>query len=236
MEAAAITKSSVDKQWQRDRLFFSAMALAAGITAFVGFAPTYYLKGIYGAPQLPLLVHVHGVLFSSWVVLLIAQSSLVYMRRIDLHRRLGILGAALAAWMTVIGYFTAIGALHRGRMSAGFLAVPLTTVVLFPLLVSAALIARRNPEAHKRLMLIATTELLLAPVGRWPVVQDWGALGSYAVTDIFIAALVAYDLVTRRRPHPVTLWAGFLFIASQPLRQMLGGTATWLTFVHWISN
>jgi hypothetical protein len=138
--------------------------------------------------------------------------------------------------MTVVAYFTAIGALQSGRRTAEFLAVPLTTVVLFPSLVAAAIIMRRNPDAHKRLMLIATTELLLAPVGRWPVVQDWGAFGSYAVTDLFVAALLVHDLMTRRRPHPATIWAGLSFIASQPLRQMLGGTAIWLTFMHRLTS
>jgi hypothetical protein len=157
------------------------------------------------------------------------------MRHTDWHRRLGVAGVVLAGLMTVVAYFTAIEALHRGRISAEFFAGEMTTVLLFPALVAAAVIMRRNPEAHKRLMMIGTTELLLAPVGRWPIVRAWGAFGSYAVTDLFILALLVYDILSRR-PHPVTVWAGAVFIASQPLRQMLGGTATWLAFVHWLTS
>jgi hypothetical protein len=233
---AAATKAPLSVEWRRDRRFFTGMALVAAFTVFVGFAPTYYLKGISKAPPLPPLVHVHGMLFTAWIVLLIAQTSLVAVKRTDLHRRLGILGAVLAVAMTVLAYFTALGALHRSRMSPEFLAVPLTTVVLFPAFVAAALIIRRNAEAHKRLMLIATMELLTAAVGRWPVIVGLPPFGSYAITDMFLAALLIYDLVSRRRPHPATVWGGLIFIASQPLRQILGGTAAWLTFVHWLAR
>jgi MFS family permease len=147
-----------DKRWRRDRRFFTGMAIAAAVSAFVGFYPTYYLKPFYGTPALPPLVHLHGILFTGWIILLITQTSLVAIRRTDLHRRLGVGGAALAGLMTVVGYFTAIGALHRGTMNAQFLVVPLASVVVFPVLVGAALMLRRKPEAHKRLIWIATTD------------------------------------------------------------------------------
>jgi hypothetical protein len=218
--AATITQPPLPKQWRIERRFYPGVALAAGVTVFIDFAPSYYLKGLYETPPLPPLVHVHGLLFTAWIVLLIAQTSLVARRRTDLHRRLGIFDAVLAAIMTVVAFFTSLDALHRGRMTAEFLTVPLTTVVLFPALVGAALVMRRDLETHQRLMMIATTELLLAAVGRLPVVQDWGAIGSYSVTDLFVAALVVYDLGTRRRLHRATVWGGLIFIASQPLRQM----------------
>ena len=41
--------------------------------------------------------------------------------------------------------------------------------------------------------LIATAELLSAAVGRWPIVRDWGALGSYVGTDLFLV----FSRVTR---------------------------------------
>ena len=92
-------------------------------------------------------------------------------------------------------------------MDLGFFAVPIRTVLVFPAFVRSALAMKREPEAHKRLMLIATTELLTAAVGRWPFVRDWGALGSYVVTDLFLLALFIYDLLTRRRFHPVKFGA-----------------------------
>ena len=72
-----------------DDLFFSAMAAVALIAVLVGFARTYFLAGLFRAPLPNMLVHIHAAAFTSWIVLLIAQISLVAARRVDLHRRLG---------------------------------------------------------------------------------------------------------------------------------------------------
>jgi len=128
---------------------------------------------VYPAPPLPPLVHLHGALFTAWIILLLVQTSLVALKRTDLHRRLGVIGAVLAALMTIIMPIVAIAAVRRGAMTVGFLWVPMSSIVVFPALVGAALILRRRPEAHKRLMLIATAELLTVAVGRFPVIRNW---------------------------------------------------------------
>jgi hypothetical protein len=153
-----------------------------------------------------------------------------------LHRRLGVAGAILAALMTLVGLVTAVGAVQRGAFDSSFLVIPMGSIVVFPALVGAALITRRQPETHKRLMLIATAELLSAGVARWPVVREWGTLGFYAMTDAFVAALLIHDIRTRRRPHPATVLGGVFFIASQPLRVAIGGTDAWLAFATWLAS
>jgi len=222
-------------RWNRDRVFFSAMALLAAVTTFLGFAPTYYLKTTYRTPPLPTLVHLHGALFTSWIALLTIQTALVAGRRTDLHRRLGMAGMVLAAAMTLIAPVVAIGAVRRGTMPLGFFIVPMTTVVVFAVLVAAAFLLRLNPPQHKRLILLATVELLTAAVGRLPLVREWGALGDYGVSDVFVAALVGYDLIVRRRLEPATLWGGLFLIASQPLRMAVGGTQAWMTLARWLT-
>jgi len=72
-----------------DDLFFPGMAVLLLATVFFGFARTYYLAGVFRAPLPNLLVHIHGAVFSAWILLLIAQTSLVASGRVDLHRRLG---------------------------------------------------------------------------------------------------------------------------------------------------
>ena len=124
------------------------------VAVFVGFAPTYYLKTAYGTAALSPLYHVHGFLFSLWMVLLIAQAALVAARRINLHRRLGIVGGVLATVMVPTALAVAIDLGRRGAAPPGvpplsFLAVPLATVIVFPALVGAALAWRRQPETHK---------------------------------------------------------------------------------------
>jgi hypothetical protein len=212
------------------------MALAVAVSIFIGFAPSYYLRAIYTPPPLPPLVHFHWLLFTLWVALLAMQTVLVAVKRTDLHRKLGIAGMVLAAIMTVVGFATAVEAGRLHRMPLDFLVVPLAGVVVFPALVGAAFFWRRQPEVHKRLILIATAELLTAGVGRWPQVRDWGALGGYAVTDLFVVALLIYDVSTRRRPHPATVWGGLFFIGSQVLRTAVGKTQVWLAFAAWLAG
>jgi len=67
------------------------------------------------------------------------------------------------------------------------------------------------------------------------MVREWGALGDYGVSDLFVAALVGYDLIVRRRLEPATLWGGLFLVASQPLRMAVGGTQAWMTLARWLT-
>jgi hypothetical protein len=192
---------------------------------------------VYGAPVLPALVHIHGILFTLWILLLTVQTSLVALRRTDLHRRVGIGGAILAGLMTVLAFYTSVGAVQRGTFDIGFLVVAMGTVVVFPVLVGTALFYRRQSETHKRLMLIATAELVGAGFIRWPVIRDWGALGAFVATDLAIVApLFIYDIVVHHRVYPATTMGGLFLIASQALRMAIGGTETWLGFARWLTS
>jgi hypothetical protein len=93
---------TAQKKWQRDRRFFAGMAIASAVAVFVGFLATYYLKAWWGTPVLPPLVHLHGILFTGWILLLIAQTSLVAARRTDLHRRIGVGGGVLAGLIRTV--------------------------------------------------------------------------------------------------------------------------------------
>src|SRR5260370_29100527 len=96
-----------------ENLFFSAMAVLILATVFLGFARSYYLAGVFKAPLPNLVVHIHGAVFSSWILLLIAQSSLVAADRVDLHRRLCLLGFGLACLVILLGLLAATDSLAR---------------------------------------------------------------------------------------------------------------------------
>src|SRR6266700_7111740 len=98
MEAHAATISR-----QRDRMFYVGIAALSAAIVFTGFSRTYYLRGVFGRPEIGLLRHLHGFLFTSWLVLLLVQVSLVAAKRTDIHRRLGVAGGVLAALMVVVG-------------------------------------------------------------------------------------------------------------------------------------
>lgn len=230
-----------------DRVFYSGMAIVMALTVFAGFAPSYYLRWladgpattVSGAPITP-LVHLHGAVFSAWVLLFLVQTALVAKRRLRLHRRLGVAGAALAAVMVVVGFGTALAGARAGSAPPDvpplvFLVVPFFDILLFAGFVTAAVLARRRKEAHKRLMLLAYLALLTAPVARLPGVLALGPLGFFAIAYLtFLLLFAAYDLWSRRRVHPVYVWGGALLVLSAPGRLMLAGTGVWMGFAEWL--
>jgi hypothetical protein len=111
-----------------------------------------------------------------------------------------------------------------------FTIVPFFTVIAFPVLVGAALYYRRQPGVHKRLMLIATLELVTAGVARIPGAGSMPLF--FVLTDAGLAAILVYDLITRRRPHPATVWGGMFLIATQIVRTTAGATASWIAFAR----
>src|ERR1700704_720904 len=132
-----------------DHVFFSGMALLLLATVFVGFAPTYYMAGVFSAPLPSWIIHLHGAAFSCWILLLVTQTSLVSAGRVDIHRRLGIAGFLLACLMVVLGVSAATDTLLRsggplGRDVQAFYIVPLTDMAIFATLIFFAFRARSD--------------------------------------------------------------------------------------------
>ena len=109
-------------------------------------------------------------------------------------------------------------------------------MAMFTVLVTLAVIYRKRPEYHKRLMLLATLGLVITPLARISRMMalpfDPPAIGGMILSDIFFAALVAFDLKKHGRLHPATLWAGGAYLLSQPLRVAIGNTEAWQAFAR----
>ena len=238
-------------RWSSERLFYTGFAVAITAAVVLGFARTFFFRAwypdwarVHGAPETFFLIH--GVAFVAWLLLLLTQTSLVAAGRVDLHRRLGVFGAGLAVVMLVLGI---IGSLMAASRPTGFidvpvpplqfLAVPFFALGLFAAFVSLALLNRRRPQHHKRFMLLATIVLVEAAVARWPFAFMTTALPIPGIgmtelcLDLFLVPMLIWDLASRGRPHPVTLWGGLALIASQPFRFWLMGTPAWLAFAGW---
>ena len=228
---------------RRTRRFYVGMAIAITITVFAGFSRSYFLKSWYGTPELSGLLHVHGLVFTAWVLFFLSQALLVATGRTHLHRRMGIGGAVLAALVVIVGTAVAITRAKTGvspipgLSPLSFFAIPFFDMVVFAALVSTALYFRRRLEAHKRLMTLSMISLLAAPIAR----MNWlplppGPPTFFGLADLFIVALLVYDLSTRGKVHPATIWGGLLIVASQPLRLMISGTPAWLAFASWLAS
>jgi hypothetical protein len=245
---AAVRKPSIAPSPKYDRIFYSGMAIAMAFTVFVGFAPTYYShivgstspRTISNAPM-SIVAHIHGALFSSWVLLFVVQTALVANHRVKVHRTLGIAVAVLAAAMVPAGFTMAVETLKRNAAAPGvaptaFFAIPFFDLVNFAIFVSLALWNRKNKETHKRLMLLAYFSIITAAVARWPGLLPLGPLVFFGLSSLFIVAGVIFDLVSRRRVHPVYIWGGTALILSVPLRLAISGTAAWTAFADFMKQ
>jgi hypothetical protein len=236
---------NVPERAASERRFFGWMALAVLATAFLGFSRTFYLKPLFPDHPAPAesLFLVHGLAFTAWVLLLYAQTRFISARRIDLHRTAGTFGAGLAAVMVVLGVW---GALVAARRATGFVSVPvpplqfllipLTAITMFTLFCALGIALRRDAQSHKRLMVLASVQLLGAAIARLPVISGFGPPAFFGIQDLFLVALAIWDFRTRGRLHPVTLWGGVLMIASQPAQLVLSGTGTWVGIAKWLTG
>ena len=173
-----------------------------------GFWPSYFGLLVRGGVRRPWLIHLHGAIFSGWMVLLLAQVALVAAGRVRLHRRVGQVGIAYGTLVLGIGLVVSVVApvwhVHAGEWTvdraAGFLLAPLGDMALFGGFFLTAIAYRRRPEIHKRLILAATVALAFAAVGRMAFVSPVVFLLVW-LSPLFTA--MAFDVFTRRRVHPV---------------------------------
>ena len=223
-----------------DRPLFVGSVILVLVIVFAGFAQTFYLKSWFGTPPLSNLLFLHGVVMSAWLGLFVVQTALVEVGRTDLHRRLGVVGAALAVLVVVVGVASALDAGRRGFSPAPqvtpqmFLAIPLVDMFLFALLVGLALAKRRNSGTHKRLMLLATVNMLTPAVARLPIdaLRQAGLPAFFSITIACVILIVVIDTVRHRRLHPAFGWGAALLIAAVPARIALAQTDAWVSIAH----
>jgi hypothetical protein len=226
----------------RSRLFYVFAAVLIAAIIFAGFSRTFYLNSYFAKLHLPPVLLVHGFVFTSWIVLLIVQTSLVAADRADIHRRLGVFGGVLATLMIVVGVLAAIYSGRRGFTPPNgppplvFLVVPIFDLIVFSSLVAAGLYYRNKPDTHKRLMLLSTLGILGPGVARLPIawILQHGLLAIFGIQDLILVACITYDTVVHRRMHRAFLWGGLWVILSLPLRMAVASTSAWASFAHWL--
>jgi hypothetical protein len=230
-----------------ERRFYLGMGLLILAIMFAGFAPSFYLRGMVPvyAPYLPMSAAVlfHGLLFTGWLLLFIAQVGLVSARRPDIHRKLGLAAFAMLPAMVIVAFVAAIGgvARHSGPPELSpltWLAVPLLDIPVFTSLIAAALYSRRNAQVHKRLMLCALISLTPPGTGRLPGLTTWLTFPGVMIGSqlLLLAALAAWDLKSRGRIHKVTAIATLVIVGSWVGRLLIWESAPWLAFASWISS
>ena len=227
-----------------NRRLYTWFAVCAFLIIFAGFAHTYYLRLVFETKGLPLLLHLHGFLFTAWFVLFFVQARLVARHRVDLHRKLGIVGAFLAPLCACVAIRVSFNAGRRfflahptslTNLRARPAAMDFGTSLMFLVLVGIALYFRRRPEIHKRVMVLASCSILLPAIGRIPFLFDTvGLWGLVAITEVPPLTCILYDTIKHRRLHPAFGWGGAVLLSSFPAFMLVGASGTWLKFLSWL--
>jgi hypothetical protein len=205
-------EANATKQLKRflSRYFYFCTSLVmAGIVVW-GFSHTVDAHLLHANPPRPLLLWFHGSVFSSWMVLFIAQSALVRVRKVSIHRALGWFGAALAATVVVSGFIVSvvmlrfdITVLHR-KTVASFLSVLWCDMTIFGACMALAIYFRKRPEYHRRLIFMASCQLMQAAFVRFHYIGYHDLF--YPALDVLIVAGMSRDIVVDGRVNRVYLY------------------------------
>ena len=218
--------------------FLAGAAIALTLVA-IGFGRGF-LPGATPQPRSRApIVLLHAAVFACWIVLFAIQASLIAAGRRRLHRQLGVLGGLLAAAMLVLGLAVSVHAARTGFAPIPgvdplrFLIIPIGDVAVFATLVAAGLYCRHTPNVHKRLMWLATMDLLFAAITRLPGVPGRPVLiGGFFLFVLAFAPV--YERVVVGRSHRVSLWGSVAVFLSIPARDAFAATSMWHSFAVWL--
>jgi hypothetical protein len=225
-----------------ERMVFLALTALILVIALIGFWPTYYGAGMVHAPLPDLIVHLHAIVMTLWFLILIVQVGLVSGRRIDLHRRFGMIASYFAAAVVVVGLIAATDALRRDHVSVqGSMSVETFSIILYTDITSFATLiylsyrARRKPATHKRLVIFANYVLMGPAIARFRPPFATVPIVLFAIFVIPLTLMV-YDSISMRKFPKVTVFA-FLCVAIVDLGRLpLGHTRVWQAFATAIHN
>jgi uncharacterized membrane protein YozB (DUF420 family) len=247
---------AVRAQRRVDRWFYIGVALLMIVLNVIAFAPSIIDPSMRKAP-LPLtpLVTAHAIVSAAWLVLFLAQATLVATRNVAAHRRIGMFGVALTVLFIVVGSFSVIGQARRGfdlsgdidRLSAAPDAIRAAgTVGLLFLFLNFAIVAgaglcyRHRPAVHKRLMLLAllgglTTTPVAHVVGHWAALQPWAGVIFPISAIVFLSTSAIHDRVSEGRIHPVSIGVPVLwFVWQLVFGLVILPSAMWQQFAAWL--
>jgi hypothetical protein len=223
--------------------FFFAAHVVLLVVVLLGFSPSFYLRSAFHhVTQLPTLLYVHGAVLTVWFLLTVMQGLLIRTQRLRLHRRLGYVAAGYAAVVIVFGTLANLKLISEVDSPADGENIVVWgnffTLVMFAAFVLLAVVFRKRPEAHKRLMLLASMSIVgpaLARLPRWPIFAGGFEAGrNFAIGGLLtmFALLLTNDVVTRKKPHPAS-WIGMvLILASLAGAVFLGITGIGYHILH----
>ncbi len=213
------------------------MALFMVALVFIGFAPSFYLRGLVHVPRpnptLPPSVMLHGILFTLWMFVFVAQTQLIAAGRRDIHMKLGLASFALAVAIIPLMYLVGVWQAARANQMPftdplNWSIVPLSGIPAYAAMLWIGWSRRRQGPVHKRAMLGAALMLMQPAIGRIPMPPF---LVTFALTGVLSVAtfipLLIWDRRTLGRVHWVSKLGVSLAAASLLISLAFLATGTW---------
>lgn len=205
--------------------FFVGMAVALIAIAFIGFAPTFFLKAFFDTPDLPWYLAAHGAMLSAWFGLFLIQTVLVRTGRIAIHRKIGLYVPYAGAFVVLTTLVLILAAQSIGEARGITRQNPIEVLVLgdlaaltaFASFLFVGLKARHNTAVHSRAMLLAAIALVIPAITRLARFSFFGDLGPPLIPAFLAAPVLAlwlHDWIKDGHIHRVSLWGGILMFAG----------------------
>lgn len=237
---------TVTRNSMNEHRFFSTMSIFLFLVIILGFANTYGTRIFLHNESVPPVIHLHALIFFCWLALFVAQCFFILKKRLDLHKKLGFLGMILALVMLLSGIITGIAAAKMGHLgipgvefpsAEGFLLLNISSACIFTILAFAGWGYRKDPQIHKRLMLMATVAGLAPPgISRLPLLS--GHTPAIAAFTIFAIALgPLYDWRRLGRPHSAYYYSlPLVLFILPPIVLALSETTLWKSIASLLMN
>jgi len=232
MSAAPYTKGQALVRRIARRPFYVVAALLCTFMAALGFLPRMIRAAVAGTIPREWIIHAHVAVYWTWLVLFFVQTVNAALGRVQAHKKLGVVLVGYGVVMFIAGVGVTLNRLLK-QIRAGDLALaqsanlaPVVDMLVFPILLGLGIYYRRRPEVHKRLMILATTQLLYPAVVR----MDFSPQYYWVVLAVWSAPVVlgmAHDWLTRRLVHPVYV-TGMLLLALLTMRP------NWIASRPWV--
>jgi hypothetical protein len=204
------------------RWYFPVVTGLLLVGMVIGFSRTFFLRSLFDVRPLPGYLYMHGAVMTAWFVVAFVQTCLVAGRRTDLHRSLGVVGAVVAVLVVPISAFVVVGVVPRMVLRGTpfpqireLVTFDLVALLVFSILVPAAILFRRRSDVHKRLLILSCFALwgpVNARLARLGLDVPYPAL---TLTVLFpLLTIAGYDFIVARRLHRATQWGALLLLLA----------------------
>jgi hypothetical protein len=201
--------------------FYLFITIGISFTAFWGFTYTYFSPVIAGTyPQVSPTLHIHGWSFFLWYLLVPLQALLMKTGRRRIHMTLGSASLVLAAFMVFTGILVASVRIEQGLNAtevnefvtfwANFGQLIMYNMILFVIFYGAAIAWRKQPDVHKRMIILASAGALPAAIFRiivalgdlyWLATPSWVMPAAFLLPAVFILIGMVRDRIVKGSIH-----------------------------------